>query len=106
MLPLIGSKVVRPNDGTDGLGIGKKRMVSCNGEYRGSNFASIRKYANLPAVTEAKRKCLITNVGEPEMTSVTDPTDRELTRQRKDIDWAEVERLLITYNLGLQVQLR
>jgi len=32
---LIGSKVVRPSDGTDGLGIGKKQMIACNGQYRG-----------------------------------------------------------------------
>ena len=32
------------------------------------------------------------NVGVPEMTSVTDPTDRELAQQWKDIDWTNVEK--------------
>ena len=31
---LMGSKVVRPRKDTDGLGIGKKQMIACNGQYR------------------------------------------------------------------------
>ena len=32
------------------------------------------------------------NVDVPEMTSVTDLTDKELTQQWNDIDWAKVEK--------------
>jgi len=34
VLPM-GSMIARSNNGTDGLGIGKKRMVACNGQYKG-----------------------------------------------------------------------
>jgi len=38
---------VRDNKGTEGIGFSKKRMPILNRLDRGSNFASIRKDANL-----------------------------------------------------------
>ena len=40
---------------------------------------------------ESKRDCLIMNVREPEITSVTDLTDKELAQQWKTIDWKRVK---------------
>jgi len=44
-----GRDPVRANEGIEGRGTGKKRMVSCNEMYRGSKFALTRKSADLPA---------------------------------------------------------
>jgi len=46
------------------------------------------------------------NVSEPEITSVTDLTDKELISIRKSIDWKRVKDIVNNYNLELQVQLR
>jgi len=43
---------------------------------------------------ESKRDCLIMNVSEPEITSVTDLTDEELTHQWKTIDWKRVKEVV------------
>ena len=43
-----GRNSVRSNDGTEGIGGGKKRMTACNKTYRGSKFALTRKGADLP----------------------------------------------------------
>ena len=40
----------RGDDGTEGIGNGKKRMTICNELYRGSRFALTRKGADLPKV--------------------------------------------------------
>ncbi|BBL64558.1 hypothetical protein MmazTMA_15350 [Methanosarcina mazei] len=37
----------KTNDNVEGIGFSKKRMPICNGLDRGSNFASIRKDADL-----------------------------------------------------------
>ena len=44
---LKGRISARNDDGIEGRGVSKKRMLICNGSDRGSNFASIRKDANL-----------------------------------------------------------
>ena len=41
---------MRNNDGTEGMGNGKKQMTICNELYRGSRFALTRKGADLPKV--------------------------------------------------------
>ncbi len=38
-------KLARDDEGSEGIGNGKKRMSVCNGMYRGSKFASTRKGA-------------------------------------------------------------
>ncbi len=43
-----GSDPVRANDGIEGRGFGKKRMLICNGSNRGSKFALTRNGADLP----------------------------------------------------------
>ena len=43
---------------------------------------------------ESNRDCLIMNVREPEITSVTDLTDKELTQQWKSIDWKRVKEVV------------
>ena len=43
-----GSDPVRANDGIEGRGFGKKRMLICNGSNRGSKFALARNGADLP----------------------------------------------------------
>jgi len=48
VLPELGRNSVRSNDGTEGIGNGKKRMTDCNEMYRGSKFALTRKGADLP----------------------------------------------------------
>ena len=45
----LGRDHVSGNDGIEGRGIDKKRITSCNGVYRGSNFTLTRKGADLPA---------------------------------------------------------
>jgi len=45
----MGRSPVRDNKGTEGIGFSKKRMPICNGLDRGSNFALIRKDADLLA---------------------------------------------------------
>jgi len=42
----------------------------------------------------SKRRCLIMNVSEPEMTSVTDLTDKELAQKWKETNWTEVETIV------------
>jgi RNA-directed DNA polymerase len=42
----------------------------------------------------SKRRCLIMNVSEPEMTSVTDLTDDELAMKWNETEWAEVETIV------------
>ena len=42
----------------------------------------------------SKRRCLIMNVSEPEMTSVTDLTDNELARKWDETEWAEIETVV------------
>jgi hypothetical protein len=44
----LGGNLVRVNGGIDGIGIGKKRITSCNDAYMGSKFALTRKGADLP----------------------------------------------------------
>jgi hypothetical protein len=44
-----GSDPVRANDGIEGRGISKKRMLICNGSNRGSEFALTRNGADLPS---------------------------------------------------------
>ena len=46
----LGRNSVRGDEGTEGRGIGKKRMSVCNGSNRGSKFALTRKGADLPKV--------------------------------------------------------
>ena len=43
----MGRIPAKDDDGIEGKGVSKKRMLICNGSDRGSNFASIRKDANL-----------------------------------------------------------
>ena len=45
-----GNDLARGNDGSEGRGIGKKRMAACNELDRGSRFALTRKSADLPVV--------------------------------------------------------
>lgn len=62
MLPeSLGRDPVRENDGIEGRGIGKKRMVSFNETYRGSKFALTRKGADLPngvSLYERRQTCV------------------------------------------------
>jgi len=74
---------VRRTDTTGGRGNGKKQMIPCNERYRGKKNTSMRKHAHLPIGHESNRDCLIMNVREPEITSVTDLTDKELTQHGK-----------------------
>jgi len=48
----MGRISARNDDGIEGRGVSKKRMLICNWSDRGSNFASIRKDANC-----VPRKC-------------------------------------------------
>jgi len=43
---------------------------------------------------ESNRDCLIMNVREPGITSVTDLTDKELAQQWKTIDWKRVNKFV------------
>ena len=43
----MGRLLARDDDGTEGRGVSKKQMPIRNGSDRGSNFASIRKDADL-----------------------------------------------------------
>jgi RNA-directed DNA polymerase len=43
---------------------------------------------------ESNRDCLIMNVRAPEITSVTDLTNKELTQRWKDIDWKRVKEVV------------
>lgn len=43
----LGRDPVRANDGIEGMGIGKKRVLICNGSNIGSEFASTRKGVDL-----------------------------------------------------------
>ncbi len=50
VLPISGRNSARRDDGTEGMGNGKKQMTICNELYRGSRFALPRKGADLPTV--------------------------------------------------------
>ncbi len=52
-----------------------------NGKYHNA------KACPLAISHESNRDCLIMNVREPEITSVTELTDKELTQQWKNIDY-------------------
>ena len=53
----------KANDNVEGIGFSKKRMPICNGLDRGSNFASIRKDADLLMVFSCVNGNKFTNVG-------------------------------------------
>jgi RNA-directed DNA polymerase len=86
---------VRRTDTTGGRGNGKKLTISCNERYRGKK----KKYLDVKACPlaighESNRDCLIMNVREPGITSVTDLTDKELAQQWKTIDWKRVNKFV------------
>ena len=58
----MGRIPARDDDGIEGKGVSKKRMLICNGSDRGSNFASIRKDANLLMVFSCVNENKPTNV--------------------------------------------
>ena len=59
---LKGRISARNDDGIEGRGVSKKRMLICNGSDRGSNFASIRKDAYLLMVFSCVNRNKPTNV--------------------------------------------
>ena len=75
---------------TGGRGNGKKLKIHCNGGYRGKKYLNA-KACPLAIGHESNRDCLIMNVREPEITSVTDLTDKELAQKWKTIDWKRVK---------------
>ena len=77
-----GSDPVRANDGLGGRGIGKKRMTSCNGVYRGSKFALTRKGADLPVVSCCMKGGKPVNVRY----SITPKTGERLADTRKSVN--------------------
>ena len=86
---------MRRTDTTGGRGNGKKLTISCNERYRGKK----KKYLDVKACPlaighESNRDCLIMNVREPGITSVTDLTDKELAQQWKTIDWKRVNKFV------------
>jgi hypothetical protein len=58
----MGRISARNDDGIEGRGVSKKRMLICNRSDRGSNFASIRKDANLLMVFSCVNRNKPTNV--------------------------------------------
>lgn len=84
---------MRRTDTTGGRGNGKKLKIPCNGEYRGKKYLNA-KACLLAIGHESNRDCLIMNVRDPEITSVTDLTDKELAQQWKTIDWKRVNKFV------------
>lgn len=77
---------------TGGIGNGKKLKIPCNRGLEGGKNSYLNvKACPLAIGHESNRDCLIMNVREPEITSVTDLTDKELTQQWKSIDWKRVK---------------
>ena len=58
----MGRIPARDDDGIEGKGVSKKRMLICNGSDRGSNFASIQKDADLLMVFSCMNGNKPTNV--------------------------------------------
>ena len=85
---------MRRTDTTGGIGNGKKLTIPCNGGYRGKKKCLNAKACKLAIGHESNRDCLIMNVREPEITSVTDLTDKELSQQWKTIDWKRVNKFV------------
>lgn len=84
---------MRRTDTTGGRGNGKKLKIPCNGEYREKKYLNA-KACLLAIGHESNRDCLIMNVRDPEITSVTDLTDKELAQQWKTIDWKRVNKFV------------
>lgn len=59
---LTGRIPAKDDDGIEGRGVSKKRMLICNGSDRGSNFASIQKDADLLMVISCVNGNKPTNV--------------------------------------------
>ena len=69
---------MRRTNTTGGRGNGKKLKIPCNGGYRGEKNSYLNAKACLLAIGhESNRDCLIMNVSDPEITSVTDLTDKD-----------------------------
>ena len=86
MLPkYLGRNSVRGDEGTEGRGIGKKRMTACNEVYRGSEFALTRKGADLPEVFRCMNGGKPTNVRY----SIT-PKGERLTNTRKKVNGLQI----------------
>ena len=62
MFPLMGRNSARNESDKEGIGFSKKRMPICNGLDRGSNFASIRKDADLLMVFSCVNRNKPTNI--------------------------------------------
>lgn len=88
-----GRNPVKGIDGIEGRGFSKKRMLTRNRLDRGSNFASIRKDADLLNGILLYEGCKLMNVS-PSTISAKDKklTNAQFRQQWQNIDWKKVEK--------------